>query len=573
MEKNILKRIEEWTKEPYDQKTREEIQNLADQKEEKILFDRFYREIEFGTGGMRGVMEAGLNRMNRYTVAKATQGLADYLDEIGFKDKGFAIAYDTRNNSRYFAEVTAEVLAGNHIKAYLFQKPYPTPFLSFVVRDLKLAGGVNITASHNPPEYNGYKVFFSDGGQVLPPHDKNIIQKVESINSFTEVKLPSEEDKKKYIILMDESLEESYLNKVEKYLDLSVFEKNKKSVKIVYTSLHGSGRDLMVKLLDKRLSVDFLLVSEQASLDGNFPTVKSPNPEEKAALDMAIQKARETKADLAIGTDPDADRMGVVVRHKDDYILLNGNQIGTIILYYLLTHRKIQKNHYAVSTIVSSDILSPMAEKYKIDKKITLTGFKYIGGVMTEEEGKNEFLFGYEESFGFLIGDHIRDKDGISSAGLLAEIAIFLKNEKISFWDYLLKIYDEFGIYVESLASLTLKGVEGQEKIKKIMDFFREKTKKNLFQYPIIEKLDLKTQKSYKNEKETDYKDFPSSDVLVYYLEPYFKMAVRPSGTEPKIKFYTAVNAYAKKDKDYNLLKKELQEFENYILENLKAIE
>lgn len=568
MREDILQKAKEWTKEPFDPDTRKEILELIEKNQEKELIDRFYQRIEFGTGGMRGVMEAGLNRMNLYTVAMATQGLALYLKEIGIEQKGVVITYDTRRNSYEFARTAALVLVGNQIPVYLTDKPMPTPFLSFAIRYLQAAAGIVVTASHNPPEYNGYKVFFSDGGQVLPPHDKAIIQKVEAVSSFTEVCFGKEEK----IQRLSPEVEEKYLDSILPFLNTSFIQKNAKSLKVVYTPLHGTGRDLTLQLLSQRLGIPVFLVEEQASFDGNFPTVKSPNPEEREALSLAIEKAKALNADIVLGTDPDADRLGVVVRHQGEYIALNGNQVGSILLCYLLENRKIDASYYAVSTIVSSDIIYPITQKYGIEAKITLTGFKYIGEVINHLEKEKKFLFGYEESFGFLIGDNIRDKDGISASSLLCEVSIALKNQGKTLWDYLMEIYEQYGFYYENLASFTLKGIEGLEQIKSIMEFLRKNAKEKLFDYPVQKRLDLKEQKIWEKQSEKPYTLFPKSDVLVYYVEPYFKIAVRPSGTEPKIKFYTAINGKKTSRQDYFLLKNELVEFENKILKEIEKI-
>lgn len=570
IEKEIQDKICEWSSSPYDKETIQEIQNLVSQKNEKELSDRFYREIEFGTGGMRGVMAAGTNRFNRYTVAKATQGLSDYLKELNVSEKGVAIAYDSRNNSEFFAKTSAEVLAGNGIPVYFFQQPHPTPFLSFAVRKLKAAAGILITASHNPPEYNGYKVFFSDGGQILPPHDKNIIQKVEAVSNLSQVCFAGEKEKQALIHFMDNQIKKEYLDTIEKYLDKKAFTNS--SISVIYTSLHGAGRDFVTELLNNRLKVNCELLEAQASFDGNFPTVKSPNPEEIEALSLAIKRAKSKTADLVLGTDPDADRLGIAVLHQNDFVLLNGNQLGAILLHYLLKNRKASPKNYVISTIVSSDIIHPICEEFKTAKEITLTGFKYIGGSITESEGIKDFLFGYEESFGFLIGDYVRDKDGISAAALVCEVAETLKKKNKTLVDYLNDIYAHYGIYQESLCSLTLKGKEGLNKISQIMEFFRKSPSKELFGFEIEKKMDLKEQTLLQNGKTIPYKEFPKSDVLVYYLKPYYKIAIRPSGTEPKIKFYTAINACKEKEKNQIMLKKELSEFENKILKGIETL-
>lgn len=568
---SIKKKIENWVLNPYNKELKEEVEKLIENKEEDTLYDCFFKDLEFGTGGMRGVMQAGLNRMNAYTVAKATQGLANYLKIIGKDNQSVAVAFDTRNNSAYFARVSAEVLAANNIKVLLAPKPMPTPFLSFAVRQTLSAAGILITASHNPPEYNGYKVFFEDGAQILPPHDKNIIAEVNKIESVSHIQ-NFNSSKESYIQSISKNLENDYLDAVKNCIDLNQFSKASK-LKVVYTPLHGTGKELMSNLLEKHLKVDFNLLEEQASFDGNFPTVKSPNPEETEALSMAISKAKELNADLVFGTDPDADRLGVVAKHKSDYILLNGNEVGTIAMHYLLSTRKL-KNPYICSTIVSSDIILPICKKFSANADITLTGFKYIGESITKNEGNPNlnFLFGYEESYGFLIGNYIRDKDGISAAALLCEIALFLQKQDKTLIDYLDDIYKEYGFYKESLRSFTLKGERGSLEIEKIMRFLRLRSQDNLFSYPILKKQDYLEQWEYNpNRGKQKMDQLPISNVLVFYLAPHYKIAIRPSGTEPKIKFYFALNSI-KEDISKIELKNKLQNFENTIISEIEKI-
>ncbi len=566
----INQSISEWLAPPFDEATINEVKKLIDENNTKELYERFYKDLDFGTGGMRGIMSAGVNRMNKYIVAKATQGLANYLKELNIESQGVVVASDTRNNSDLFRKTAASVLAANKIKVYFFDTPYPTPILSFAVRKLNAASGILITASHNPPEYNGYKVFFDDGGQILPPHDEKIIEHVRNVKNMKEVKFADEHKATEYIKVLDEQVANQYLSKVGEFLNPSNIVAH--NLKVVYTSLHGTGRDFVKKLIKDQLKVDLLMVEEQKAFDGNFPTVKSPNPEDPEALEMAINLAKENGADLVFGTDPDADRLGVVVKHNEEYLLINGNELGVIMLHYLLENRKIEKNSFIMSTIVSTDIIHEFSKKYNVEAKISLTGFKYIGEAITANENKKKYLFGFEESFGFLIGDYIRDKDGISAAALICEIASFLKSKNRSVFDYLLEIYEEFGFFTERLASLSLKGAEGKEQIQQIMDFFRNSKEETLFGYSILKKLDLKEQTCTKNGQVEKYIQFPKSNVLVYYLAPNFKIAVRPSGTEPKIKFYFALNNVKAEKKDYLKLKNELVEFETIIIDNIKSI-
>ena len=545
---SLMPLIDEWSREPFDEETSKEIKTLLNNKEYSELYDRFFKILEFGTGGMRGVIGAGINRMNVYTVAAVTKGLGDYL--ISKNKKSVVVSFDTRNNSKLFSDVVVKVLSNMGIKTFYFTKPYPTPFLSFMTRKLS-AIGVMITASHNPPEYNGYKVFWDNGVQVLPPNDINIVESIKKVNIKDIIDFIKLDFNKDYSEDITGKFDNDYLETVISFLDISKFNG---TIKILYTPLYGTGKELMVKLMN-RINIGIDLVEEESSFDGNFPTVKVPNPEDQSVFKLALKKASDYKKiyDLIIATDPDADRLGVWAKHNDDYIFFNGNQIGTIILYYLLSNRKNSKG-YAVTTIVSSDIIEPIAKDFGIKFYKTLTGFKYIGDVVFKKDG---FIFGYEESFGYLIGNYIGDKDGISAAGVLAEICSYLKSKGMSLYDYLNTIYKKYGYYYESLRSMNMEF----EKQKKIMKMFR-KENKVLAGFKIKKKIDLKKRKIFKTGL---YSSLPKSDVLIFYLEPNYKLAIRPSGTEPKIKFYFGINS-VKDCKSILDLRKDIETFENKVL-------
>ncbi|HOM38546.1 MAG TPA: phospho-sugar mutase [Spirochaetota bacterium] len=556
--KDVMPLVESWLKEPYREEFRNELKVLIENKNYDELYDRFYKSLEFGTGGMRGIMGAGTNRMNIYTVAAATKGLSDYLKKM--KKNRVVVSYDTRNNSQVFSEIVVKVLSNLGIKTFYFSKPYPTPFLSFMTRKLN-AIGVMITASHNPPEYNGYKVFWDNGVQVLPPHDINIVNTIKKVKIYDVVSLIDSPIDYKYAEDITEKFDDEYINTIMSFIDISKIDKD---TKVLYTPLYGTGRDLMKKLMS-RLSINLDLVEEEAVFDGNFPGINVPNPEEPKVFKLALKKASEysNKYDIIIGTDPDADRLGVWVKHNNDYIFLNGNQIGTIMLYYLLSNRNYKKNSYCITTIVSSDIIEPIAKEFNVKFYKTLTGFKYIGDLIMKK--KSGFIFGYEESFGYLIGDYIGDKDGISAAGLLSEIVSYIKSKKMSLYEYLESIYSKYGYYYESLRSFNLPF----DKQKKIMNILRG-SKDNLAGYKIKKKIDL-NKKGFKALFSKDiYSSLPKSDVLMFYLEPSFKVAVRPSGTEPKIKFYFAINHV--KDKNIYDLRKCIEEFENIVLNYVKEV-
>jgi len=545
----LLAKANEWLKPPYDQETRTAVKNLIDSNP-KELEESFYRSLEFGTGGLRGIMGVGTNRMNKYTVAKATQGLANYMKKMfPGKELSMAIAFDCRNNSPYFARITAEVMSANDIRVYLFESLRPTPELSFAIRELNCQSGVMITASHNPKEYNGYKAYWDDGGQLIAPHDKNVIAEVEKISSLDEVKF---EAKNELIENIGAAFDVKYLARVRELSLSTETIKRQKGFRIVYTPIHGTGVELVPKALAAFGFEAVYNVPAQDEVDGNFPTVHSPNPEEPAALKMAIERALEVDAQLVMATDPDADRVGIAVRDdNNEFVLLNGNQAASLLIYYLLTkwneNNKLTGNEYIVKTIVTSELLFDIADKFKVERFDVLTGFKYIADIIKKYEGKKTFIGGGEESYGYLVGDFVRDKDAVSSCAMLAETAAWAADQGKSMFSLLKELYVEFGFYKENLLSVTKKGKEGAEAIKAMMDKFRNNAPK------LIGGIELVQIKDYKNSTIRNLKtgeqtaiDLPKSDVLQFILEDGSKISVRPSGTEPKIKFYFGVKGVLK---------------------------
>lgn len=544
-----------------DKRTKDELLEIKDNCEE--VKDRFCAYLEFGTAGLRGIIGAGTNRMNRYTVGRATQGLADYISTFGqgYKKRGMVIAYDTRRNSEEFALQTALVMAGNGIKAYLFEGIRPTPELSFAVRYLKAAAGVIITASHNPPEYNGYKVYWEDGGQITPARAKDITAKIDSIKDFSQVKMADRrtamcEGLLEYI---GPEIDGEYINKVtELLLNGGMVKEKGHNVEIVYTPLHGTGNVLMSTVLKKAGFSRVKIVEEQAVQDPCFSTVRSPNPEEREALQMAIEYAGRTGADIVIGTDPDCDRVGMAVRSKDgDYLVLTGNQIGALLVEYVLSQRQrlglSSRDDVIIKTIVTSEIGRTIAGNYGVQTVDTLTGFKYIGEKIEEysRNGSKNFVLGYEESNGYLAGSFVRDKDGVIASMLLCEAALYYKLQNLTFIDVLESIYGRYGYYCERTKSVKLEGEEGLIRIKAIMCHLRNSTDKinSAFGNQIIEFRDyLSGNILYLREETRTGTDFPKADVLYYRFMDESWLCVRPSGTEPKIKFYFAARGERKEE-------------------------
>ena len=542
MDQQILERAQRWLSDQYDEETRNKVQELID-NDPNELTESFYRNLEFGTGGLRGIMGVGTNRMNIYTVAMATQGFANYIKKMnpGEQELRVAIAYDCRNNSPAFANITADVMSANGIHVFLFDCLRPTPELSFAVRELHCHAGVMVTASHNPKEYNGYKAYWNDGGQLVSPHDKNVIAEVEKIADPSMVNFKRNPA---LITMLDEKFDDIYLDKVFGLsLSLDLIKKHK-DLKIVYTPIHGTGRRLVPEILKRKGFENVYCVEEQMVVDGDFPTVKSPNPEEPAAMALAVKKAKEINADLVLATDPDADRVGVAVKDEHgEYILLNGNQAASVFLYYLLTRwnelGKLTGKEFVVKTIVTTELLFEIAKKYNVDRYDVLTGFKYIASKILELEGKKQFIGGGEESYGYLAGDFVRDKDAVIATSLLAEAMAWAAEQGKTFYELLCGIYREFGLYKEKLVSLTKKGISGTEEIKAMMAKFRTTPPTVIGDEKTVEIRDYKTleAKDILTGKTTPI-NLPKSDVLQFFTENGSKISIRPSGTEPKIKFY-----------------------------------
>jgi len=559
----ILEKAKSWLSDKYDAETRKQVQYLID-NDPNELTESFYRILEFGTGGLRGIMGVGTNRMNIYTVSMATQGLANYIKMMytDIKTPQVAIAYDCRNNSKDFAQIAADVLSANGIKVFLFSALRPTPELSFAIRELKCQSGIVVTASHNPKEYNGYKVYWEDGGQIVAPHDKNIIAEVQKI---TDISMVKRKKNAKLIEMLDESFDEIYLNKV---MNLSLspkLVKKHKNLSFVYTPIHGTGGQVMPKLFAKAGFKNFYPVEEQMITDGNFPTVVSPNPEEPAAMSMAIEKAKAMNADVVLATDPDADRVGVAVKDDNgEFLLLNGNQTASILTYYILTRwdelGKLTGNEFIVKTIVTTDLLLKIAKKFNVKTYDVLTGFKYIADKILNKP-QEQFICGGEESYGFLVGDFVRDKDAIITCYMLAEATAWAAEQGKTLYQILKDIYKEFGVYREKLVSLTKKGISGNEEIKRMMLEFRQDPPKTLLGSRVTEVRDYKLSIS----KDITFGvetliNLPKSDVLQFFTEDGIKVSVRPSGTEPKIKFYFSMNEPLDKIEELSGVEQELQD-------------
>jgi phosphoglucomutase len=543
---DIRKKATRWLGKEFNDETRTEVQEML-ANDEKKLIDAFYQDLEFGTGGLRGIMGAGTNRMNIYTLGMATQGLSNYIiKECGKSGIKVAIAYDCRNNSRYFAETAANIFSANGFEVYLFESLRPTPELSFAIRHYKCHSGVVITASHNPPEYNGYKAYWNDGGQVVAPHDAGIIDEVRKIKSVSEIRFDGNKDK---IRLLGKETDDLFLGEVHKMgLNPEVIKKFG-DIGIVYTPIHGTGITMVPPALKLFGFTNIISVPEQDKIDGNFPTVKSPNPEEPDALKMAIKKAVETGADIVMATDPDADRLGIAVKdRKGEFILLNGNQTGVLLIWYILSQykerRRYKGNEYIIKTIVTSDLIERIAEGYKVEFVNVLTGFKYFAEFIRENEVSKKYIGGGEESYGFLPGDYVRDKDAVASCALIAEAAAWSKSKGKSLFELLLDIYVEFGFYKEKLINIVRRGKEGADEIRNMMTVYRNNPPKMINNSRVIKINDYEKLISYDIPKDSKEPiKITKSDVLQFFLEDGSKISVRPSGTEPKIKFYFSVNA------------------------------
>lgn len=565
----VLKKAKLWLSDLFDEETRIKVQELIANNHDELQ-ESFYTDLEFGTGGLRGIMGVGTNRMNKYTIGMATQGLANYLKK-NFKDQQIkcAVSFDCRNNSEYFATITASVFSANGFKVYLFKEMRPTPELSYAIRFLGCNSGVMITASHNPKEYNGYKVYWSDGAQIINPHDKGIIEEVRKITNISDVKF---DDKLSNVEFIAEKVDEAYIDKICSIL-LNKNEIEKANLNIVFTPIHGSTVEILPKTLFKAGFKKVHIVKEQAIPDGNFSTVKSPNPEEISALEMAINLAKEIDADIVMGTDPDGDRLGIVIKRKSsEYLALNGNQTATLLTWYLLEHWKLQNkltgNEFIVKTIVTTDLLAELAKAYNVKCFDVLTGFKYIADLIEKNFGKLTFIGGGEESYGYLAGDFVRDKDAVLSCTLMAEIASWAKNRNLTLEDLLIDIYTKYGYYLEGLKSITKTGLKGLEEIKVMMENFRYKTPESINGVKIAMVHDFLKSQTIDKISDLRYQiELPKSDVLQFDLVDGTKITVRPSGTEPKIKFYVSVKDQLNNPEDYISKTEELKKKINSYIE------
>ena len=560
METSIKQRVTTWLTGNFDQETKDEI-NRIQTANDKELADAFYRNLEFGTGGLRGIMGVGTNRMNRYTVGMATQGFANYLNKTypGGPVR-VVIGHDSRNKSRFFAETTANVFAANGIKVFLFEDLRPTPEISFAIRNLGCQGGVVCTASHNPKEYNGYKAYWNDGGQLVPPHDRNVIREVEKIGSVDEVKWTGGE---KNITIIGKNIDDEYMKMVK---GLSVYPEviaKQNDLKIVYTPIHGTGIVLVPQVLKLFGFTNVHIVQEQSTPDGNFPTVIYPNPEESEAMSIGLQKAKELDADILLGTDPDSDRVGIGIKNnKGEWILVNGNQTAVLAFNYMIEARKAKgvarSNDMVVKTIVTTELIDVIAKANNITCYNVLTGFKWIAELIKEKEGKENYVIGGEESYGLMIGDKIRDKDAVSAVALLCEMAAYEKDKGKSLYDKLLELYVQYGFYKEGLISITKKGMDGQQQIAEMMAAYRKNPPTQIDGSPVVTLLDYDLRRGRNLQTGTEWEiKLPKSNVLQFILADGSKISARPSGTEPKIKFYFSVNTklasgdqFEKKDKE-----------------------
>ncbi len=577
VDNTIQQKIDGWLHGSYDEATKQTIRQLIAENKDTELTDSFYKDLEFGTGGLRGLMGVGSNRMNKYTVGAATQGLCNYLKKsFPGEQLKVAIAHDSRNGSPEFARITADVFSANDVKVFFFKELRPTPELSFAIRHLGCHSGVVITASHNPKEYNGYKAYWNDGAQMIAPHDKNVIKEVEAIHSIDDVKFGRKEEN---ITFIGEEIDQVYLEKV---LSLSLSRDviaRQKDLKIVYTPIHGTGITLVPKALEQLGFRNVHIVKEQATPDGNFPTVVYPNPEEKDALQLAVEQARQLDADLVLATDPDADRVGIAVKNaKGEFQLLNGNQTASILVYYLLNAwkkaGKLDGYQFIVKTIVTTDLIDKIALKNHVECYNVLTGFKYIAAFIRELEGKKTFICGGEESYGFLIGDFARDKDAVASCAFIAEVAAVAKDQGITFFDMLTQMYMDCDFYLEKLVNITKKGKSGAEEIQQMMADLRSNPPKTLRGSPVL------MLKDFNSLVETDpqtglHQPMPhqigieKSNVLQFCMADGTKVSARPSGTEPKIKFYFSVTEPLERKEDFDQVQNQLDQKIDAIVKEL----
>lgn len=574
IDKEVQQKVDQWLNGNIDEDSKQQIHEL--QKDPQALIDAFYKDLEFGTGGLRGIMGIGSNRINKYTIGKATQGLANYLNKtFPGVPINVAIAHDSRNKSDYFTRITSKVLAANGIRVQMFESLRPTPELSFAIRDLRCQAGIVITASHNPKEYNGYKAYWNDGAQLVPPHDQNVMDEVNAIESFDEIKFEGNEH---LMVTIDSDLDEKYLSMIEGLIVNQAVIQRQNDLKIVYSPIHGTGITMVPLILERIGFSNVTIVDEQAEPNGNFPTVVYPNPEEQEAMSLALAKAREIDADLIMATDPDTDRVGIGVKnHHGEFQLLNGNQTGVLIMHYLLdqwqVNGKISDKNYIVKTIVTTELIDTIAERYQVDCYNTLTGFKWIAEVIRKLEGKREFIVGGEESYGYMIGEQVRDKDAVASCAIIAELVAFSKDHGKTLFDGLISIYQEYGYFKESLISITKPGKTGAEEIQEIMHKLRTGPP-NTFGGSKVEKvLDYSSSESHNLiSGEISSINLPKSNVLQFITQDGSKISARPSGTEPKIKFYIGVRGELEAKESFDVtttdldtriqeIKQDLQEF------------
>ena len=569
----IRKKASTWLGEEFDEPTRSEVKHMME-NDEKSLINAFYQDLEFGTGGLRGIMGAGTNRMNRYTLGMATQGLSNYLKKHAANPSSIkvAIAYDCRNNSSYFAKVAADIFTANGFTAYLFESLRPTPVLSYAIRLHGCDAGVIITASHNPKEYNGYKVSWKDGGQVVSPHDRGIINEVRNIRSVKEIAAGGDPSR---IVMLGEETDNKYLEEVLKLsLNPEIIRRNA-DMGIVYTPLHGTGYKMVPQILRMYGFNNIHSVEAQSITDGNFPTLRSPNPEDPEALAMALSLAREKNADLVMATDPDADRLGIAVRKPSgEFVLLNGNQTAALLTWYIVSQKKqkgeLKGNEYFVNTIVTSDLLDRIAEQNGVKNYNVLTGFKYFAALIRDLEGKEKYIGGGEESYGYLPGDYVRDKDAVSSCALVAEVAAWAADHGKSMWELLLDIYIEYGLFREKLVNVVREGAEGAAEIKSMMEGYRTNPPASIAGSRVIRINDYLLQVS--TDPATGIKtplDLEKSNVIQFFLANGTKISVRPSGTEPKIKFYVSTSTTMKETSQFPGLWQELEDHIDAVIKDM----
>ena len=565
---NIIQKSKIWEKSPFDSKTRNKVRELK--KNPDLLYDSFYKNLEFGTGGIRGIMGVGTNRVNKYTIGKTTQGLAKYLLK-SFKNDNIKVvlAYDCRNNGVLYSKVVSNVLSANGIICYVFRDIRPTPQLSFAIKKLNAQCGIMLTASHNPPEYNGYKVYWSDGGQIVPPIDKNLIEIINS-TKYEEINFKSE---KKYITKISKNFDNKFIEASTKSVKFKVL--NQENLKITFSSLHGTSIKILPDLMKKEGFRNFNIVDTESQPDGNFGKLSSPNPEDPKSFKESLKLANKTDSDIVIVTDPDADRLGIAIRNNNKkLVLLNGNQTMVIFTDFLLNQlrlkKKLNKNYFVATTIVSTPLMSKIAENYGVDCKITLTGFKWISKLISENKNI-KFIGGGEESYGYLVGDLIRDKDAITSSLLACKIAAYLKNQNKSIFDYLISIYKKYGLYKEKLISIEKKGKKGNEEINNLMNFYRKYKSEYLGKYQILVKEDYESgfSTNLKSTKKNKL-NLPRTNLLRFIFNDGSILSIRPSGTEPKIKLYISVNMSIKFDEKIEKIETNLNNRIDNIIRSLK---